>query len=122
MQKRFFKAMKKYLIILSVLLAYLIWILLTDIKIPCIVYQITGFQCAGCGITRMCLSLLQLDFKDAFYYNSFILVTLPVILACFIYADINYIRNGVYKLGKLRYVLYLEAIGLAVFTVIRNII
>ena len=122
MKKRFFEAIKKHLIILSVLLAYLIWILITDIKIPCLVYELTSFQCPGCGMTRMVLSLLKLDFKSAFSYNPFILVTSPIILLCLIYPDVNYIKNGKYDLGKLSYLLYAEVAGLVIFGILRNFI
>lgn len=35
----------------------------------CLVRNITGFPCPGCGMTRAHISALQLDFKKAFYYH-----------------------------------------------------
>lgn len=62
--------LKIYGSILLVGMAYYIWILITDIKIPCFYYLLSGFQCAGCGLTRMCLSLIRLDFRTAISYNA----------------------------------------------------
>lgn len=122
MKKRLLKASKKYIIIFSVLFAYLIWVLLTDIKIPCLIFQLTNYQCASCGLTRMCLSLFKLDFKSAFYYNPFLLITLPFNAFCISYTEINYIRQGKYKIGIFKYFLYIEVIGFVIFGILRNVI
>lgn len=39
------------------------------IGIPCLFYQITGWQCPGCGNSRAALALMGLDFKGALGYN-----------------------------------------------------
>lgn len=39
------------------------------IGIPCLFYQITGWQCPGCGNSRAALALLRLDLKAALGYN-----------------------------------------------------
>ena len=122
MKKRLLKASTKYVIVLSVLLAYLIWILLTDIKFPCMIYQLTGYQCPGCGITRMCLSLVEFDFKSAFYYNPFLFITAPLNLFCILYLEINYILKGKYRFGIIKYFLYLEVVGFILFGILRNVI
>ncbi len=122
MRKRFFKVLKRYTIIFLIGLAYLVWILLTDIKIPCVINKISGIECPGCGTTRMVLSLIRLDFKSAFYYNPFLLITSPLLLFCLAYPEIKYIRTGKYTMGKLQPLLWIE-LGLAiVFCILRNII
>ena len=120
MKKRFFIAIKKYLIILSVLVAYLIWIFLTDIKIPCITYKITGFQCPSCGITRMFLAILKFDFVSAFNYNAYIFVNLPFVAICILATEINYIKNNKYDFRILKYILIVELIGFVIFGILRN--
>lgn len=50
------------------------------ISIPCVFYEITGFYCPGCGVTRVIFSLLQLDFMQAIYYNVLIVVLIPIFL------------------------------------------
>ena len=122
MKKRLLNVLKRYSLILLVLLGYLVWVLITDIKIPCLIYQITSFQCPSCGITRMCLSLVKLDFKSAFYYNPYVLVVSPVVLFCVIFGEIRYICKGTYSLGKLKYLLNIAAVGFIIFGILRNFI
>ena len=122
MKKRFFIAIKKYLIVLSVLVAYLVWVLLTDIKLPCMIYQLTGFQCSACGITRMFLSILKFDFVSAFFFNPYLFVSLPILAVCILVTEINYIRNGKYNFRVVKYILFAELIGFIVFGVLRNVV
>lgn len=59
--------------------AYLkVWIPLTGLSIPCPIHATTGLYCPGCGSTRSLSSLLQLDFADAFRYNSLLYILLPL--------------------------------------------
>ncbi len=45
------------------------------LKIPCPIKLITGVSCAGCGFTRACICLVNLDIKGAFeYYPLFWLI------------------------------------------------
>lgn len=37
--------------------------------IGCPIRFVTGISCAGCGMTRAWLSVLRLDFRQAFYYH-----------------------------------------------------
>ena len=64
---------KKILIIyawlLAVLVGYLVLYLITGTGIPCFYYSLYGYTCPGCGLSRMFLSLLRLDFAAAFAYN-----------------------------------------------------
>ena len=39
------------------------------VGIGCPIKFITGISCAGCGMTRACISALTLDFSTAFYYH-----------------------------------------------------
>jgi hypothetical protein len=58
-----------------------VWLPLTHIYIPCIFHELTGWYCPGCGITRAILSLLSLDFVQAFRYNSLIFALIPLYAA-----------------------------------------
>jgi hypothetical protein len=55
-----------------------IWLPVTGIGIPCPFHELTGFYCPGCGFTRVALSLLKLDFYQAFRYNPLVLLILPL--------------------------------------------
>lgn len=75
--------MNKLLILILVIffILYLFVYKITGIAIPCVFHELTSFYCPGCGITRMFVSILALDFYDAFRYNSlvFILIILAII-------------------------------------------
>ncbi len=73
--------MKKKILISSTLLVLLITYLYLGNKfhiyIDCPIKTITGLNCPGCGITRMLLAILQLDFYQAFRYNPLLFICLP---------------------------------------------
>ena len=46
------------------------------IYLPCLFHKFTNLYCPGCGITRMFLSLLKLDFYQAFRYNPLVFLLL----------------------------------------------
>lgn len=58
------------------------------IGIPCLYYELCGLYCPGCGMTRATYSLLQLDFYQAFRYNAFSIISIPLIAL--------YVIGGVY--------------------------
>ena len=118
--------LKKELRVLTILLiagfCYLIFVLITDIRIPCIFKVITSFDCPGCGITRMCVAIAGFDFAAAFHYNPVIFVTLPLILGCLVYERVTYIRTGHNKFHPLHDILLgTEIAVLIIYGVIRNI-
>ena len=74
------------LIILGIL--YLLFIH-SGFVIPCFFHELTNLYCPGCGITRMILSLFQLDFYQAFRFNPLLFVLLPFFI---VLATIQYKR------------------------------
>ena len=65
-----------------------------DVYIPCPIYSVTHKYCPGCGITRMCVALIHLDFEAAFNSNCLLLFLLPIILVYGIAGAIYYVKNG----------------------------
>lgn len=61
-----------------------VWLPLTHIGIPCVFREFTGFYCPGCGITRVVLSSLRLDFAQAFRYNPLLFILLPLSVMYFV--------------------------------------
>ncbi|OAB35296.1 DUF2752 domain-containing protein [Paenibacillus glacialis] len=61
-----------------------VWLPMTNIGIPCVFNELTGFYCPGCGITRAVLSLLRLDVIQAFRYNPLVFILLPLYAMYFI--------------------------------------
>ena len=100
-------SLKGVLIAGIVVVAYLLLRRYTGFYIPCLFHSVTGFQCPGCGSTRMLLALMRLDFASAYSYNPFLFVSLPFLAFEFIYefcfthdnktfARINNVILGIY--------------------------
>ena len=89
--------------------------------IPCPVHYFTGFKCPGCGVSRMFISLMKLDFKSAFEANRLLLVTLPVIASLLFVYFFRYIKIGSRKISKAENIIYIVLIILfLIFGVVRN--
>ena len=76
--------MKKFIILILLLIIYLLVSSHFHFYIPCPIKEITNLYCPGCGITRMLLSLLKLDFIKAFSYNPLVFISLPIGLYLYI--------------------------------------
>lgn len=121
-KKRLKGVLIKYSIILGIALAYLIFVLCTNMGIPCIFHEITKLKCPGCGVTRMFTSLARLDIASAFGYNSFLLITGPFLCAYIVASEIKFIKHGDRKMGKWDIFLYVELLLALAFGVLRNIL
>lgn len=55
------------------------------LKIECPIHSITGLYCPGCGITRMFVSIIELEFYQAFRYNPLLFIYLIFLLLYAIY-------------------------------------
>lgn len=60
--------------ILCVVLFFLILAAMQILGITCPIKFLTGISCAGCGMTRAWISVLHLQFKEAFYYHPLFFV------------------------------------------------
>ena len=122
MRGRLISEAKKLLIFFVIGIAYLIWVLLTDIRVPCVFHEVTGLLCPACGITRMIVATVKLDFAVAYSYNKLIFLTWPLIVIPLLHTEIRYIKIGERNPGKLSILLWIEIGLLVVFGVIRNLI
>ena len=77
--------------ILFILLGYYFLNYHFSFSIPCFFYELTGFYCPTCGITRMLFALLNFDFIKAFNYNQLIFILFPFIIAIIGYGIYLYI-------------------------------
>ena len=101
--------------------AYYVWLLITDIKIPCVFYTVTGYLCPGCGTTRMAMALLRFDFVKAFSYNGAMFFVLPALGVVFLFETIRYVVLGIKKETVFsKIVLWGSGIGLLIFGILRN--
>ena len=76
---------KKRIIILFVFLIIIYLCIHFKFFIPCPILLVTKKYCPGCGITRMFLSILSLDFYQAFRYNPLIFISLPILFPYLLY-------------------------------------
>lgn len=83
------------------------------IHIPCPFKHVTDFDCPGCGMTRLTLSLLEGDVYQAFRYNSLLFVLIPFFILYY-----TLLSKGKKKSSD--YVLYGMLVMTIVFGVLRN--
>lgn len=122
MKNRAFKICKYILSLLLIGLSYGIFVRKTGFAIPCIFYRITGFQCPGCGVTRMCLALMRFDFVEAYHYNKLLFIISPVIVFIIAQQIYRYIRFNDTKTTKAQTViLILLVVLLVIWGILRNI-
>ena len=107
--------------LLGIGLLYAIFWMITGIGIPCVFHLITGKYCPGCGISRMFISLLHLDFVSAAKYNILALSLLPCALLLFICKSVEYVKTGESKMGRLEMIFYCICFVLCIaFYFLRN--
>ena len=121
-KKRLCKLLTRCAIVLLVGLLYYLVIHITGIAIPCFYYTFTGFYCPGCGVTRMAVSLLRLDFEKAFYYHPVLLCSIPLLGVCFGYQALQYVKVGETRLlWWQNTIIWLVIVALVLFCIYRNI-
>lgn len=121
LKKRLRKTAVKYSVILCIALAYLIFVQYTHRGIPCLFYKITGWKCVGCGISRMLISLVRLDFISAFWHNPFLFITGPFILAYLVCRDAKYVLRGNGQMGRWEIFIWIELFLAIAYGIARNI-
>ena len=100
---------------------FAIW-LITGQVVPCMFRLLTGLHCAGCGNSRMILSIVQLDFYQAFRYNPAVFLMLPIFAGIFIRHLIFYIQGKQVPVSKLEKVILIVLLVLLVlFGIARNL-
>lgn len=62
----------------AVLIVAVFYILLHILNIGCPIKFITGISCAGCGMTRAWISVLKLDFTQAFHFHPLFWIIPPI--------------------------------------------
>ena len=123
MKKRFLKAAGCVVLFLTAGLGYAAFVQKTGWASPCLFREVTGYLCPGCGVTRMCLSLLQLDLAAAFSYNPALFLLTPIFAVIFVPYLAGYIRSGKRELSRAQNrMLYVCIAVLLVFGVVRNFV
>ena len=104
----------KKIIFVVIVFCFLLLYLKLGIYIPCLFRKFTGFYCPGCGITRMFLSILQLDFYQAFRYN-------PLVFILFVGVILFKILRFNFSKKSKEYASYFLLVVVIFYGVLRNI-
>ncbi len=122
MTERRTKVIRIALILTGIGAIYTLFAHFTGIGIPCPIYWITGLQCPGCGISRMFLSMLRLDFLAAFHYNPAVFCLLPIFFlvgARKVYLYIRYNKRNDFFCDV---IIWIMIAVLMLFGILRNLI
>ena len=90
--------------------------------IPCLFHTVTELQCPGCGVSRMCLSLLRGDIAAAWHWNAGVMCCLLPGAAVALDMVWQYVRRGVCRLHPWANGLcWVMLLWLVLFGILRNI-
>ena len=106
--------------LLIVMFLYYLFVRFTEIKIPCVFFELTNLQCPGCGITRMLTQFLQLNFVKGIKFNYFLGFTLPLLIYMIGYMGYTYVYSKPYS-KKFSTLITIYLIALLTWGVLRNI-
>ena len=105
------------ILVVSIVASYL---LIFFLDIGCPINKIFGIECAGCGLTRMFLSIFKFNFYQAFRFNPCMFILLVFFILYFIYVIVcKLLHKKYFKIGlKTAIVIVVLIIG---FGILRNI-
>ena len=107
---------------LLLLLCYYAAVRLFDVGIPCPVYAGIGVYCPACGVSRMCVAILQGDIVGGFRYNPFAFFALPILAVVLLRQTVLYVLRGESILSVIeRILLWGLFFASIVFGILRNI-
>ena len=114
-------SLKQGFLFLGLFLFGVCWFYLLDfIHYRCPWLTLFHLYCPGCGGMRMVLSLLHLDFYQAFRYNPYLFILLIFGLIYLVFSGIVYKKKKVFILPSKRFWILL-LVSLILYMVLRNI-
>lgn len=100
---------------------YFLYVNFPKLTFKCFINEITGWNCPGCGVTRMFASFIKFNILEGVRYNYFLGITFPFVVFVLGYSSYLYIKDR--KSGKLFNVFcYLYIFLLLIWGIVRNII
>lgn len=118
-KKRTFKT----IIFFMLLFGYYLFMKHTGLGIPCPIRYFFHIQCPGCGISHMLLSLLQGNYRKAFFYHPVIFVSLPFLTYLIVKMLYGYLFCKTIHLSRIENAgIILLIFVLILYTVYRNLV
>lgn len=120
------RIIKTILFLLFLLLISIFYLNISHYKwffIPCIFYEITGFYCPGCGMTRALYSFFTLNFGECFRNNLLLLFLLPAFLYYLFCSVKNYLLTGkIVSLSSVfpKWVFFVGLVLVIIYGIFRN--
>ena len=109
--------------LLALLAGYGVFYNVTGFGIPCMLHEVTGLECPGCGLTRAIAAVVRLDLAAAFGFNAL----WPLYAAYFLWGGIGmamaYVKRG--EVGYLPGKTWMHAViltGVVGYGLLRNIL
>jgi len=122
MKQRLIILSRNTLILLGIGVLYAVFYSISGVGIPCVFKLITGLSCPGCGVSRMCMSIIHLDFRSAFRYNMAVFCLLPFFIVTAGRLIYVYIKYGSKKDKYADVAIWIMIGILVIFGIVRNII
>lgn len=93
-QKRLGRVILIWCCVLGLGIGYGLFCVKTGMGIPCVLHEVTGLDCPGCGLSRAVLAIARLDIAAAFGFN----LLWPLYAAYFLWGGIAmsaaYVKRG----------------------------
>ncbi len=104
-------------------LLYLLFVRLVGFGVPCVLYELTGFSCPGCGLTRAAVALSRGELGEALTYNAMLLPYVGYVGWLTVRASVRYVRGEKDPLffGP-NFVHIAFLVATVIFGVVRNIV
>lgn len=93
-KKRFLRLLGGVCLLLALGLGYALAVRMLGRGLYCPFYMATGLLCPGCGVSRMCLSILRGDWAGAWHANPVLLLLTPLLAALLGLRAVRYVKTG----------------------------
>lgn len=121
-RKRLFQVLRGGLLLLCIGGIYSIFLQYTGIGLICPVNFLTGFKCPGCGVSHMCIALMQLDIAAAFMANPALLLLSPALAVVLLQYFMHYIKTGRWQMRPVQnFILWFCIAVLILYGIGRNL-